>query len=49
LKRFFSPFLDASNATKITGISFKMNKNMAYGSEGGENVRFKHKKTIFVL
>jgi hypothetical protein len=22
---------------------------MAYGSEGGENVRFKHKKPIFVL
>jgi hypothetical protein len=22
---------------------------MTYGSEGGENVRFKHKKPIFVL
>jgi hypothetical protein len=22
---------------------------MAYGSEGGENVRFKHKKPVFVL
>jgi hypothetical protein len=31
---FSNPFLGASNVTKIIGIGKKMNKDMAYESEG---------------
>jgi hypothetical protein len=43
LKGFCSPFLGVSNVTKITRIGFLNEQDMAYGSEGDENVRFKHK------
>ncbi len=47
LKGFCSPFLGVSNVTKITRIGFLNEQDMAYGSEGDENVRFKHKWKYF--